>query len=298
MKVREVRLFKSPEQSFIFYHEKNAFDKWHYHPEYELVGIKRGKGIRFVGDHIERFEENDLVFLGSYLPHEWRCTEDYYDTSGEFLGEALVIQFLHDSFGSDFFNLPENTRLNYFLSKSSQGFCIYGSTRDKIIARMEAMHSMDSTNRLYALFSIFKLLTACKDYRPLSSPAFLEPYRANKNEPLQKVIEYIHQNFQKEIRISTLLSISNMSNTTFFTSFKKMYRMTFKQYLLAIRIGYACRLLTTNNFNISQIAYECGFENLSNFNRQFKAIKGCTPGEYKKQMHGKEVAELEMIGFI
>ncbi len=295
MKVREVRLFKSPEHSFIYYHEKSSFERWHYHPEYELVFINRGKGIRLVGDHIERFEENDLVFLGSYLPHEWRCKANYYDESGEFAGDALVIQFLHDSFGERFFDLQENTGLNDFLSKSSQGFYFYGQSRDKIIACMKEMLSMDATNRLYALFSIFKILATTGEYRLLSSPAFLEPYRANENEPLRKVIEYIHQNFQKEIRIGTLLSISNMSNTTFFTSFKKMYRMTFKQYLLAIRIGYACRLLTNDNFNISQIAYESGFENLSNFNRQFKAIKGCTPGKYKKHLMGKTVRELELV---
>lgn len=295
MKVREVRLFKSPEHSFIFYHEKSSFERWHYHPEYELVFINHGKGIRLVGDHIERFEENDVVFLGSYLPHEWRCKANYYGESGEFAGDALVIQFLHDSFGVRFFDLPENAGLKSFLSKSSQGFYFYGPTRDMIIARMKEMLSLDATNRLYALFSIFKILATTGEYRLLSSPAFLEPYRANENEPLRRVIEYIHQNFQKEIRISTLLSVSNMSNTTFFTSFKKMYRMTFKQYLLAIRIGYACRLLVNDNFNISQIAYESGFENLSNFNRQFKVIKGCTPGEYKKHMQGKEVAELDLI---
>jgi AraC-like DNA-binding protein len=159
---------------------------------------------------------------------------------------------------------------------------------------MEEMMHMEEKDRLYHLFLIFQLLGSTQEYKFLSSPAFLEPYQASENQPLKNVIQYIHQHFQKEIKVNELLEISNMSNTTFFTSFKKMYRMTFKKYLLSIRIGYACRLLADETLNISQIAYESGFENLSNFNRQFKSLKGCTPGEYKKRFQSNKVYELEM----
>jgi AraC-like DNA-binding protein len=292
MKVREVRLFKNPNQSFVFYHETDSFSNWHYHPEYELVLIKEGEGIRLVGDHIERFEKDDLAFLGSYLPHEWRCLNTYYQPDGKFKGEGLVIQFMHDSFGKNFFDLPENHDLSNFLKNSSQGCSIYGRTRERIKLLMEAMVDMEERDRLYNLFSIFHILGSSNEFRLLSSPAFLGPYQAVGNEPFKDVIQYIHQNFQKEIRVDELLEISHMSNTTFFTSFKKMYRMTFKKYLLSIRIGYACRLLADENLNISQIAYESGFENLSNFNRQFKTIKGCTPGEYKKRFKRHHMMEI------
>lgn len=282
MKVREVRLFKSPNASFIFYHEKSHFTEWHYHPEYELVVIQKGEGIRLIGDHIERFKEGDMLFLGSYLPHEWRCDKKYFPPSGKFLGECLVIQFLYNSFGGGFFDLPENLGLRNFLSDATQGCKIQGETKKRIKVLMEKMLDMDDHDRLYILFSIFKVLSQTDEYRLLSSPAFHEPYTTSENHSLKLVIQYIHQNFQKDIKVNELLEISNMSNTTFFTSFKKMYRMTFKKYLLNIRIGYACQLLANNTFNISQVAYESGFENLSNFNRQFRAIKQCTPGEYKK----------------
>jgi len=290
MKVREVRLFKSPDQSFIFFHDTSSFTPWHHHPEYELVWIKKGSGIRLVGDHIERFEDNDLVFLASYLPHEWRCNDSCYINGDEFLGECVVIQFLHDSFGQGFFELPENKRLQGFLSQASQGCKIFGETQKKVMSLMQEMLSVDEVDRLFILFSVFKILSSTDEYRLLSSPAFLKPYITENNSPMKNVIQYIHQNFQKEIKINELLEISNMSNTTFFTSFKKMYRMTFKKYLQHIRIGYACRLLLDGSFNISQIGYESGFNNLSNFNRHFKAIKGCTPKEYKKQHQEKRVA--------
>lgn len=289
MKVQEVRLFKSPSQSFIFYHEKDEFTRWHYHPEYELVLITKGNGIRLIGDHIERFADNDLLFLGSYLPHEWRCDEQYFHYSGKFTGESLVIQFLHNSFGNEFFELPENIQINDFFTKASRGAKIQGATKDRIIQLMLSMSSMKEVERLYTLFEIFKILASTEEYKLLSSPAFLKQFTTSENDSLNKVIQYIHQNFQRDIKVGELLEISSMSNTTFFTSFKKMYRMTFKKYLVIIRIGFACRLLANESLNISQIAYESGFENLSNFNRHFKSIKGLTPREYKNKLAGKIV---------
>ena len=98
---------------------------------------------------------------------------------------------------------------------------------------------------------------------------------------MQKALQYILQNFQKQIQIKDLLQVTNMSNTTFYNAFIYTYRMTFKSYLLNVRIGYACRLLIDATKSISEIAYESGFENLSNFNRQFKKIKGITPSEFQ-----------------
>lgn len=293
MKVREVRLFKSPDQSFIFLHETDYFTPWHHHPEYEIVLIKKGKGIRFIGDHIERFQENDLIFLGSYLPHEWRCDKSFYTLSGKFLGECIVIQFLKDSFGPGFFDLPENKNVRQFLSSAAQGCKIYGEARKKISPLLEAMLGMNEVERFYSMLSIFKILASSDDYELLSSPAFHIPFLTDDGDPMKKVIQHIHQNFQKEIKVNELQDISNMSNTTFFTSFKKRYRMTFKKYLLQIRIGYACQLLLDGSFNISQIGYESGFNNLSNFNRHFKSIKGCTPREYLKRHSEKNVRMLQ-----
>lgn len=110
---------------------------------------------------------------------------------------------------------------------------------------------------------------------------------------MKKVMHYISQNFQDTINIKKLLDIAHMSNTSFTVLFKKTYNMTFKKYLIKIRVGYACRLLYVYTKGISQISYESGFENLSNFNRSFKKIKGCTPSEFKDKM--KKVEYLKPI---
>ena len=280
MKIETVRLFKEPGSSFVYHHETDDFDIYHHHPEYELVLILKGWGLRFVGDAINRFKEDDLVFLGSYLPHVWRCDDAFFSSTGEFRGEGLVIQFAKDFLGEKFFEIPEYRNLKRFMARSSQGCRLYGNTQEDIIRMMIDMGTMSSTKRLLTLFAIFDLLSHTNEYDLISSPTFLEPYKAQDCDPLLAVIQYTLQNFNKDIKVSDVLEIANMSNTQFFVSFKKMYKMSFKSYLQKIRIGYACRLLTEEQLNISQAAYESGFENLSNFNRQFKHIKGVTPSEY------------------
>ncbi len=101
---------------------------------------------------------------------------------------------------------------------------------------------------------------------------------------MKRVVDHIMTNFQKQIKIKELQDLSNMSNTTFFKTFKKTFQMSFKTYLINLRIGYSCKLLADKSLNVTQIAYQSGFENISNFNRQFKVLKGCTPREYRKEL--------------
>ncbi len=282
MKVPEIRLFKEPDSSVLFHHETNAFTPWHHHPEFELVLITKGKGRRMVGDHIDRFEENDLVFIGSDTPHEWMCDKAYLKESGDFSGEGFVIQFMYNFLGEKFFEIYENKALKHFLLASARGIEIYGQAKDQIIQIMYQMMRIDATAQLYKLFSIFEILSSSKELNTLSSPAFLESFSLSENEPIQRAMQFIMQNFQRQIQVKELLQITNMSNTAFCNTFKYTYRMSFSSYLMKLRIGYACRQLLSGAKNISEVAYDSGFENLSNFNRQFKNIKGITPREYKK----------------
>ena len=285
VKVVSIRLMKEPDKSFIVFHERNIFSPWHQHPEFELVLVKKGRGRRMIGDHIETFEENDLLLLGPHVPHEWLCEESYYSADEGFMGEGIVIQFLPDFLGTQFFDIPENKPLKKVLQDSSRGIKFSLKTREKIIPLMNKIIKLSMTRQLYALLSIFKIVSKCIDYTILCSPLFMEPLHTGVNTPMQKAIQYILQNFQKDATIEGVLAYTKMSNTSFCKAFKTSYRMTFKEYLLSIRIGYACNLLTDHSLNISEIAYNSGFENISNFNRQFKKIKGATPSLFRLHHH-------------
>jgi AraC-like DNA-binding protein len=281
MKPESSKLPQDPDKSFIVHHETRSFARWHHHPELELVLITEGKGKRMIGDHIDRFEPNDLILLGSYLPHEYLCDQEYADHPDGFRGKAVVIQFMKEFLGNRFLDLPENRNLNHILNESYRGIQFYGRTRDKIIPLMTGSIDQDGAERLYNLLAIFRILGQTREYTLLSSPGFMKPFHYQGDEPVQKAIEYILQHFQEEVTMKEMLAITNMSNSAFCNSFKKACRMTFKEYLLTVRVGYACKLLTEGTLNISQIAYSCGFENLSNFNRQFRKIRNTTPSEFQ-----------------
>lgn len=284
MKLVEIRLTKEPDKSFIFYNENAPFATWHNHPEYELVLITKGRGRRSIGDHIDRFEPGDIVFIGPYLPHEYVCDQDCYKDSENIQSECVVIQFDHTFLGEQFFNLPENKPLLKIFSDAKHGFKFKNGSGEKIAGIMTMMVQMNDTQKLYALFSIFGIMSQKLQYQLLSSPQFVTTFLSDENKVINKVVQYIMQNFQNNIRVNDLLDIAFMSNSSFCNLFKATYRMTFKDYLLRIRIGYACRQLMEHNKSISEIAYNSGFENLSNFNRQFKKIKQITPKEYLSQL--------------
>jgi AraC-like DNA-binding protein len=287
MKVSNIRLPLDPNNSFIYLLETNRFAKWHHHPEYELVMVVKGKGRRLIGDYVDRFEEHDLILIGPYTPHVWMCDPEYFDENGRFLGQAVVIQFLPDFLGEKFFDIPEHESLNKILAKSSRGIQFLGEAKQRIIELMLGMAEMNSTNRLYSLFAIFQILTSASQFNVLASNAFLNQIKPDEHNPMQKALQYIMMNFQKQIYLEDLLEITNMSYSSFYVSFKNTYRMTFKEFLLNVRVGYACKLLTGPGHNISETAYLCGFENISNFNRQFKHIKGITPSEFYKKVREK-----------
>jgi len=248
-----------------------------------------------VGDSIDRFKNNDLVLIGSYTPHESLCDPEYFDHPDGFQGEGIVLQFVYDFLGERFFSIPENLNLNKFILGSTRGYVFYGETKKRLISIILKMEEMNNSERLYALFSIFKIFSSAKEFNLLSSHAFSEPFWFDESGPMQKALKFILQNFQKQIGIKELLEISNMSNTSFYAAFKQTYRMPFKDYLLHIRVGYACKLLTDKSYNISGIAYNSGFGNISNFNRQFKKIKGITPSQFQDQIKKIETENMKSM---
>jgi len=293
MKVVKVRLLQEPDKSFIYYKENNPFTPWHHHPEYELCLITRGRGKRMVGDNIDRFENNDLVLIGPFTPHESLCDPEYFDSKDGFKGEGIVIQFVHEFLGDKFFQLPENSGLSKFLLGSTRGYAFFGESKEKLISIIIKMQNMNDCEKFYAIFSLFKIFAVTKEFKVLSSPALSKPFWLDETGSMQKALKYILQNFHKQISIKDLLAITNMSNTSFYAAFKQTYRMPFKDYLLHIRVGYACKILTDASQNISGIAYDSGFGNISNFNRQFKKIKGITPSQFQDQIKKIEIENMK-----
>ena len=283
MKVETIRLHQEPYNSFIVLHEIDHATPWHHHPEFELVLIEKGKGRRLVGDHVAPFAKNDLIFLGPYLPHQWICEIKDTLPTDVTQNESFVIQFLDNFLKGALFEIPENAGLKDFLNKSTRGIEFYGRTKTRIISILHSMHYMNDTKRFYALLTIFEILGSTDEFKLLTTPNSMNNFSSKDNEPMQKAMQYILQNFQKKIRTEDLLEICHKSYAAFYSAFKKAFQMPFKDYLVNVRVGYVCKRLAEGSISISEIAYESGFENISNFNRQFKKIKGVTPSQFQKQ---------------
>jgi AraC-like DNA-binding protein len=144
---------------------------------------------------------------------------------------------------------------------------------------------MNGIQRLSSLLLIFDILSHTIEYELLASPGFIQNINLKSSDRFSKVTEYIIQNFDQDIALPKVASMANMAVTTFCNFFKEHYRITFVEYLNSIRIGHSCRLLSEKDQKIVEVAYECGFNSLANFNRQFKKYKGMTPTQYRKTVN-------------
>jgi YesN/AraC family two-component response regulator len=287
MKAIEQRLPQEFDKSFIVFRETGKFFPcpWHYHPEYELVLITSSTGRRMVGDHIGYFEKDDLVFMGPKLPHVWMNDSQYINGESEELADGIVVQFVENFLGDKFLSIPEMADFRKVLELSNHWMVIKGRTKEKINSLMKKMLDLNGLKRLSALFSIFELLSNTHEYELLASPGFVQNTHLQCSNRFNKVTEYIMRNFDGDITLPGVAAVSNMAVTTFCNFFKEHYRVTFVEYLNTVRIGYACKLLADKNKNVVEIAYESGYKNLANFNRQFKKFKSMTPTDYRRTIN-------------
>ncbi len=258
------------------------YNHWHYHPEIELTLIRKGRGMRLVGDSVEPFNDGDLVLLGGNLPHYWRSDPIYFQELPGLRIEAVAIHFKEDFWGEQLLGLPEFKHIRELLLLSKRGLRINGETHKIISVMMENSLHAEGTERITLLISMLQIIASSKEYQTLSGVGFAKSYELKQTDNINAIYNYTFDHFQEKISIEEVAAIANVSPHSFCRYFKTRTLKTFWQFLLEVRIGYACKLLIEDDMSISQICYSCGFNNLSNFNRQFKAITQMTPSQYLK----------------
>lgn len=263
------------------------YDKWHFHPELELTHIVHSKGTRFVGDSIEDFEEGDLVLLGAYLPHVWKNDANYFSDNSQLKASAQVIQFLPDCFGSDFMNLKELENIKWLFERAKRGLRISGQSRTDVLALFNKLfESTNGVQRIVLLLQILEIIATSAEVNFLSSEGFVESYHRFDAGTINHIYEFTLSHFNRKILIEEAATIANMSVPNFCRYFKNRTQKTYIQFLTEVRISYACRMLIENRKSVQQIAFDCGFYNLSNFNRSFRLLKNQKPTEYRQVFGG------------
>lgn len=253
---------------------------WHYHPEVELTLIQKGHGVRLVGDHSEDYAPYDFVLLGSNLPHTW-SSSDPGTTGSARRNQALVVQFRPQMFPDVLLALPEFSAIEQLLAAAACGLRFSTGLARKIEPEMKALVHLDEFQRWLGFAAILGKLAASPS-TPLASSNYRHHRSTRLSSRLERVTSYIEKHFREEISIGQVAKMAGVTSGAFSRFFRKMTHKTFVEYCNGCRIREACRLLTETDLPITEIAYECGFNNLANFNRRFLKEKRMVPRHYRR----------------
>ncbi len=254
---------------------------WHVHPEYELILVLEGDGYRIVGDNISRLSAGDLVMVGPGLPHIWH--NEPIPGRRAFVHFQLI-QFEDRCLGEGLLRLPVMEPLRRLLVRSKQGLHIVGQTHQTVTALMEQMIRLKGMERVLQFLQILIVLANSEECEPLASPGFAADTSVFGQEQMDQIIQFLNRQLGQTVRLSEAAQLVHLSEGAFSRFFRTHTGKTFPQFVNELRIGRACTLLMEEEMNITEIAFACGFTNLSNFNRQFLRLKRVSPREFRVQL--------------
>jgi AraC-like DNA-binding protein len=257
--------------------------RYHYHEEYELLYNIENTGTRCVGDSIERYRNNDLVLVGSKIPHFWHSDEEYFSGDPNFRTKAVIVQFVDDVLINSLLGLPELGDIKNLFERSSRGIQISGLEARVIGDKMIQLTKLDGWRRLLMLVEILSLMNEAENFRLLSTTSFFENHKNGNEEKISKILNLMVENYNRDFTLEEAASNANMSISAFCRYFKKNTTKTFSHLLNEIRIGFACKSLIYTENSISEIAFNSGYNNVPYFNRLFKKLKEVTPNEYRQK---------------
>ncbi|MEO6960447.1 MAG: AraC family transcriptional regulator [Puia sp.] len=257
---------------------ENLSNAWHYHPEIELILIKKSKGTRIVGTSVETFKHNDLILIGKNLPHAFLHDEKNPEETD--LREALVLHFYENFLGNEFLNLPEFREIHSLLIKARLGLCITDKGKEQIIPLIEKSFNASSLDRIINVLEIFKILTNSNSHRVLANVG--QYLQSSKNDKrFNAILDYTYSNYDERINIDDVAKIANLTKESFCRYFKSQTGRTYLDFLTEFRINKACQMINDKDKSVKEVGYACGFDSLSNFYYQFKKITKLSPLEFK-----------------
>jgi AraC-like DNA-binding protein len=284
MKPQLLKISQSPVQSFSVRHDlKPSMDnKFHYHPEVELIHFIKGKGTQFIGDSITEFQSGDLILLGSNLPHYWRFEKNSSKDNAQY-GEVQVAHFSESFLGEHFLNLPENKAIKDLLEKSKRGIKVNGKNKERVAGLLGHMQEAQGPDRIIYLMLALVEIIKSEALEILSSVGFTQLNEDNHENRIKAIYDYTFANYRKKIHLGEIAEIAKISPNSFCRYFKSFTRKTYSQFLTEVKVGQACKLLIDNRLNIKQVCYESGFNNFASFYKCFKEITGKSPLNYQKE---------------
>ncbi len=258
-------------------HGMSVQSAYHYHPFFE-ISLVNGKGKRIVGNRIDSFKGIDFVLLGQHLPHTWF---DYQSI------DMISLHFTTASIEHSKHSLPELKAVKNLLKQAEKGLSFQGIADAsggiglKVYTReLRRLQSVDGLDRLIALVQLLQLMTQDNSRMQISEYEYSYPL-SERWELRNRVLRYLLEHFTLDLDIKQVANQANLSVSAFCHFFKKTTNYRFSDYLNKLKVGYASKLLVETNQQVSKIAYQTGYNSLSNFNKRFKEVQGIAPSQYR-----------------
>lgn len=273
---------KIEQEGFVVQYDNldHFYDRLHHHPELQLIYILDGTGDLFIGDSITTFEPGNLFLFGSNQSHLLKSDAKYFNKDCPDMSCSISIFFHEESLGKGFFDITETSVIKDLIKRTSHSMQFAPDIAEEMGERMKALVDKSGFDRFLEILSILNDLALTEDYKHLAGVSTASPPTDKESERINNVINYILKNYKEDIELDTIADIANYSKAAFCRFFKQRTRKTFTQFLNEVRVAQACKLLRNTDLNISQVCFESGYNNVSNFNRQFKRITETTPKDY------------------
>jgi AraC-like DNA-binding protein len=251
---------------------------WHFHPELELVYVNKGQGKRHIGNHLSYFNNSQLLLIGPNLPHNGFT--DRLTTNGS---ETLV-QFREEFMGNEFFQVPEMKPIKELIERSKKGILFGIPTKKKIGKKIEKLTEKKGVKQLLVFLEILHVLAKSDDYTLLNVDGYAFETEPQDSSKIDSIYNYINDNFKEHISLQEIADVASMTVPAFCRYFKKVTGKTFTKLVNEYRVVHATKLLSESQMSITDIAFECGFNNFSHFNKLFKEITGKSASKYRGEM--------------
>ena len=259
-------------------------DEFHFHNAYEIALIIEGNGRRIVGDHVDSFSNGDLIILGPNIAHASYSDKKYHIIESNTKVHAIVVYFQPDWITKLHMDSAGFAPLKNLLNQLKRGIKIEGRTHDVVKKLLLKLHNADGLKTFITLFHILYEVSTSKEFSFLASARYSNTYNENDIKRINDVYKFVMENFTEIISLDDIASIANMTPSSFCKYFKNKTNKTFTHFVNEIRINYACELLMNRNLDISQISIQCGFNNFTSFNKNFKSFTKTTPSEFRSKI--------------
>jgi AraC-like DNA-binding protein len=255
----------------------------HFHSEYEIIYIKESTGTRFVGNNIAKYEAGDIFLIGSNLPHYLKSDECYHSGNKDLRVKGTIIQFEKEFMYYAINNYPHFIKIKNLLQESQRGIYFARGSFQKLQNLLEKIPLETGLNQLILFLEILKEMSETDNQQTISTTDFINE-TIYDTARIDKVISFLNKNYNRNISLEEIASFAAMNTAAFCRYFKSKTGKSFKNYILDMRIGFACKLLLMEDISISQLSSKCGFETISHFNKTFKKNTGYVPSQYRKMM--------------